>query len=148
MFIQFAELLKKTVFKHLKLFLVEFQSCFCIAKTLASLLLFLHPFFFSLRADNEESQSPAWLGLNSASAGFVAEATRRVAVANFMGELVRQTATLAVDCGDHGQRMCQDRLLLPLLLLLFLGRSLEISALKVGSSLARMRMQHAEKLSR
>lgn len=142
MFIQFTELLKKTVFKHLKLFLVEFQSCFCLAHTLASFLLFLHPFFFSLRADNEESQSPAWLGLNSASAGFVAGATRRVAVANFMGKLVRQTATLAVDCGDHGQRMWQDRLLL------FLGRSLEISALKVGSSLARMRMQHAEKLPR
>lgn len=70
-----------------------------------------------------------------------------MAVANFMGKLVRQTATLAVDCGDHGQRMWQDRLLL-LLLLLFLGRSLEISALKVGSSLARMRMQHAEKLPR
>lgn len=69
-----------------------------------------------------------------------------MAVANFMGKLVRQTATLAVDCGDHGQRMWQDRLLL--LLLLFLGRSLEISALKVGSSLARMRMQHAEKLPR
>lgn len=69
-----------------------------------------------------------------------------MSVANFMGKLVRQTAILAVDCGDHGQRMWQDRLLL--LLLLFLGRSLEISALKVGSSLARMRMQHAEKLPR
>lgn len=66
-----------------------------------------------------------------------------MAVANFMGKLVRQTATLAVDCGDHGQRMWQDRLLL-----LLLGRNLEISALKVGSSLARMRMQHAEKLPR
>lgn len=38
MFIQFVEMLEKTVFKHLKLFLVEFQSCFCLAQTLASLI--------------------------------------------------------------------------------------------------------------